>query len=78
MPKRDEFPAWYKRIGIDKTCRLVAMYGGCVVLTKTDDGVHTLWLYDYPIMTGDAASVRNRYADHMPGDWLEKYYRSPA
>ncbi len=81
--KSDNGPAWFNRIGIDRTCRLVGMYGGIVTLTRTMNDwpldkskTHTVWLYDHPLATGDAATMRNRFADHMPGHWLEFIYRS--
>jgi hypothetical protein len=67
---------WFDRIGIDKTCQLVAAHSGMINLTRTDDGTHTLWIYDCPIASGDAVTMRNRYADMIKGDILEKYYRS--
>jgi len=72
---KDEGPPWLKRLGIDRTCCLAGMCRGIVTLTATPDGTHTVWLYDYQIASGDAISMRNLYADHMRGDWLEKYYR---
>jgi len=74
--KRDDGPPWFKRIGIDRTCRLVGMCRGMVTLTCADDGTHTLWIYDQPVAIGDATTMRNRYADNMCGDWLEAYYRN--
>lgn len=71
----DEPPAWYKALGIDKSRRLVGMCRGMITLTAEPDGAHTVWLYDYPIASGDATTMRSLYADHMRGHWLEKYYR---
>lgn len=70
----DDAPAWFKRIGIDRTCRLVAMCRGMVTLTRTDDGTHTLWLYDAPIASGPAALIRPLYAQYLPDDWLRHLY----
>ena len=75
MAKGDDGPAWLAALGIDRTCRLVAMTGGMVTLTRTDDGEHTLWLFDHPEMVGDAPTVRSAYADYLRGHWLEGYYR---
>jgi hypothetical protein len=78
IPKSDG-PPWFDRIGIDKTCRLVGMCRGMITLTRTDDGTHTLWIYDQPVANGDAVTMRNRYADHLAADpksaWLEWLYR---
>lgn len=69
---------WLDALGLDKTCRLVGMHCGMVVLTVAlDSDEHTLWYFDYPQATGDRRTIRNLYADHMAGDWLEKYYRVP-
>jgi hypothetical protein len=46
-----------------------------VTLTEAPDGTHALWLFDHLLETGDAPTMRSRYADHMPGDWLERFYR---
>lgn len=75
--KDDDGPAWFNNIGVDKTCRLVGMFQGMVVLTRAmDSDEHTLWLFDFPQATGDARTIRNMYADYLAGDWLERYYRS--
>lgn len=52
--------AWFDRIGIDKTCRLVGMCRGMITLTKAGD-VYTLWIYDHPLMTGEMIPVREQY-----------------
>lgn len=82
MPKRkakdEDGAAWLDALGIDKTCRLCGMYQGRIVLTKAiDSDEHTLWYFDFPQATGDRRTIRNLYADHLKGDWLEKYYRVP-
>jgi hypothetical protein len=51
---------WLDRIGIDKSCRLVGMCRGMITLTKAHD-IYTLWIYDYPLMTGEMIPVRERY-----------------
>lgn len=75
---KDDGPPWLKRIGIDRTCRLVAMCRGMVVLTAVEDGTHTLWLYDWPVAVGGAAMVRREYAKLLAldprGAWLVKFY----
>jgi hypothetical protein len=76
IPKRDDGPAWFKRLGIDRTCRLVGMHAGMVTLTHAPDDMHTVWLYDHPLASGDRTAMRTLYADHMRGHWLEPYYRS--
>lgn len=77
--QREEAP-WLKKLGIDQTCRLVAMCRGMITLTTDPDGWHTLWIYSHPVMTGDATTMRNRYADYLAldpgGEWLVKFYRS--
>ncbi len=56
---------WLDRLGIDKRCRLVAMCRGMVTLTVDADGVHTLWIYDHALVTGDDARPRyNLLLDH--------------
>jgi hypothetical protein len=76
MAKSEDGPAWLKRIGIDKTCRLCGQFGGIITLTEAPDGSHTVWLYDHPLATGERTTMRNLYADHMRGDWLERFYRN--
>lgn len=66
---------WFDKIGIGKTCHFVAMCRGMVVLTRNDDGGHTLWLFNQPVGQGDARTMRARYADFMIGDPLEWLYR---
>lgn len=76
--KDDDGPEWLKALGIDRTCRLVGMLQGMVVLTRAmDSDEHTLWLFDFPQATGDRRTIRNLYADYLKGDWLEKFYREP-
>jgi hypothetical protein len=70
---------WVANIGIDHNGRrLCGMFGGMFTLTSDPDGTHILWMYDVQIASGDRVTMRNRYADHMRGDWLEKYYRTPV
>ena len=48
---------------------------GCVVLTYDAAGTWYLWLCNYCIHDGPRDTIRNRYADMLRGDWLEKFYR---
>jgi hypothetical protein len=75
MAKTTRNNEWFNRIGIEKTCAIVAYDGGAVTLTKTVGGMHTLWIYDYPLLTDEAITVRRRYAEHLHDHWLAKYYR---
>lgn len=75
MAKRDDGPAWVDRLKIGKACHLVGMCRGMITLTRTDDGTHTLWIFDYPLASGPDIIIRTMYADYLKGDWLEKYYR---
>lgn len=78
----DEGPPWFKRLGIDRTCRLVAMCRGMVTLTRTindwqlSEKTHTLWLFDQPLQTGSAVEMRRAFAAYLIGNdaWLYKFY----
>jgi hypothetical protein len=62
---------WFGRIGIDRNgVRLVGQVRGMITLTRDEDGVHTLWILDYPLMEGNAATLRAEY-QRYDQQWLE-------
>lgn len=74
LSKKEETRSlWLDKLGIDKTCRLVALCRGMIALTAEPDGTHTLWNMGYVIDRGDATTMRARYALFVP-DWLQRFY----
>jgi hypothetical protein len=53
---------WFDRLGIDRNgVRIVGQVRGMITLTSDPDGVHTLWIFDHPLMEGNAATLRAEY-----------------
>lgn len=72
MSKRDEGPAWFKRIDPDKTgLRIVAMTRGMItVMRDPSTSEHFIFIFDYLLERGDRYMITNRYAEFGPTFYL--------